>query len=190
MALTHVRRTLLLTLLLAIYLASSVRSLVGDWMRRDAFDPFLPAARAVELRIAEGRFAEAMPLAADLERAYPDQPDIAFWQARIHHGLNDPRQEAAAWERYVAASPAPAEACPAVAEAYARAGQPADSLRAYERCAEWAPDEAEALIDLAEAYALNRREGDACAAFERAAAIDPTNPAPARRLQAMRGGAR
>jgi hypothetical protein len=50
-----VRRTFLLVLLLAIYLASHVRSLVGGVVRRGEFDPFLPAARALEQRIGEGR---------------------------------------------------------------------------------------------------------------------------------------
>jgi len=114
-----VRRTFLLVLLLAIYLASHVRSLVGGVLRRGEFDPFLPAARALEQRVGEGRFADALPLARELERTYPRDAQVAFWRARVHHGLNDSRSEAAAWERYIALSSAPEEACPALAEAYA-----------------------------------------------------------------------
>ena len=112
-----VRRTLLLVLLLALYLASDVRSLLGGFVSRGTFDPFLPAARAIEQRIADGRFTEALPLAIDLERAYPGEPQIAWWFARVHHGLQDPVSEAAAWERYVESSPAPGDACPAWPEA-------------------------------------------------------------------------
>lgn len=182
------RRTFLLVLLLAIYLASHVRSMVGDVFRRDAFDPFLPTARALEQRVAEGRFAEALPLAMELDRAYPRQAPIALLLARVHHGLNDAVQEAAAWERYVATSPAPAEACPALAEAYARAGQPAESLRAYERCAQLAPDDPEALINLGDAYVRQGRGREARAAFERAVDFDPENVDIHRRLRTMLDG--
>ncbi len=135
------RRTLLLSALLALYLASSVRSAVGGFFRRDAFDPFLPSARALEQRMAENRFSEALPLAADLDRAYPREPQIAMWLARIHHGLGDAAREAAAWEQYVALSPAPAEACPAWPDAYAHAGRSAESRRAAERCAAFGEDD-------------------------------------------------
>jgi len=187
---THARRTLLLLFLLAVYLAPRVRSMAGDLFRGDGFDPFLPTVRALEQRIADGRFADALPLAIELDRAYPRQAPIALLLARVHHGLNDAPQEAAAWERYVAMSPAPAEACPALPEAYARARQPAESLHAYERCVQFAPDDPEVFVDLGEAYALNRRERDACAAFEHAAALDPENPVTRRRLQTLRDGSR
>ena len=77
-AVTHARRTLLLVFLLAVYLAPTVRSMAGDFFRRDAFDPFLPTVRALEQRIAEGRFADALPLAIELDRAYPRQAPIAL----------------------------------------------------------------------------------------------------------------
>jgi tetratricopeptide (TPR) repeat protein len=148
---TDVRRILLLLALLAMYSASDVRSMMGGLFRSERFDPFLPAGRALEQRIGDGRFAEALPLAIELDRTYPRQPQIAFWLARVHHGLNDAAREAAAWERYVATSPAPAEACPALPEAYEHAAQPDASLRAYERCAEWAPDDEELRSDVEEA---------------------------------------
>ena len=189
-AVTHARRTLLLLFLLAVYLAPTVRSMAGDFFRRDKFDPFLPTVRALEQRIAEGRFADALPLVIELDRAYPRQAPIALLLARVHHGLNDAAREAAAWERYLATSPAPAEACPALPEAYASAKQPAESLRAYERCAQFAPDDPEVFLDLGEAYVLNHRQGEACTAFERAFALDPENPVTRRRLQALRDGSR
>jgi Flp pilus assembly protein TadD len=188
-AVTHARRTLLLLFLLAVYLAPTVRSMAGEFFRRGAFDPFLPAARALEQRIGEGRFADALPLAHALERTYPHEAQVAFWLARIHHGLNDAKSEAAAWEQYITLSEAPGEACPALPEAYARAGQETESLRAFERCAQFAPDDPEEFIDLGDAYARHGRERDARAAFERAADLDPENPDIHRRLRAVHEGA-
>ena len=180
------RRTFLLVLLLAIYLASHVRSLVGGVLRRGEFDPFLPAARALEQRVGEGRFADALPLARELERTYPRDAQVAFWRARVHHGLNDSRSEAAAWERYIALSSAPEEACPALAEAYARAGRPAESLQAYERCAAFDDGDVGRLVDLGEAYARAHRTRDAIAQYERAASIDPGDPNLVSRMTALR----
>jgi len=108
-----------------------------------------------------------------------------MWLARVHHGLNDAAREADAWESYVGLGTAPAEACPALPEAYARAGKPSDTLRAYERCTTFAPNDAEAVIDLGDAYARERRWHDACAQYTRAAELDPDNPLPAARLSGV-----
>ena len=181
------RRTLLLAALLSAYAAAGVRPAIGDALRRGRFDPWLPAARALEQRIEEARFADALPLAQELDRVYPREPQIAWWLARVHHGLHDPRREAAAWEAYVDTSAAPDDACPALADAYAQAGRAPDALHAYERCVQFAPEDPEARIDLGEAYARAGRQSDAQAAFDAAARLDPANPVAVRRLQAMRG---
>jgi len=182
---SNVRRGWVLAALAGAYLAVGMRPLIGQMFRRAGFDPFLPAARALELRIEEGRFAEALPLAIDLDRAFPHEPQIVLWRARIQHGLSDPRREATAWEEYLALGVAAAEACPALPDAYARAGLAAEALRAYERCTTVAPDNAEAFIDLGDAYVREQRMREACAAFDRAAALDPDNPTPERRLREL-----
>jgi len=178
----------ILVVLLGAYLASGFRGIVSDVARRGEFDPFLPAARAIEHRIGEGRFAEALPLAIDLRRIYPREPQIALWIARIHHGLNDAAHEAAAWEAYVGLSPAPAEACPALPEAYARSGRGAEALPAYERCTAWDRDDAEVLIDLGDAYLRANRARDARVQYERARQLDPANPIVTSRLVGPGGG--
>ena len=185
-AVTHARRTLLLLFLLAVYLAPTVRSMAGEFFRRGAFDPFLPAARALEQRIEEGRFADALPLAHELERTYPREAQVAIWLARVHHGLNDSGSEVVAWERYVTLSPAPEEACPALPEAYARAGKPAESLQAYERCAAFDDRDVVRLVDLGEAYARAHRTHDAIAQYERAASLDPEDRNLVSRMTALR----
>lgn len=180
-------RTLLLAALTAVYLAAGLWGRIGALVSPHRFDPFLPLARAVELRIEAGRFAEALPLAASLARTYPNEPLIAFWRGQIQHGLGDAGAEAAAWEDYVRLSPTPSESCPALPVAYARAGRDADALAAYERCATFAPDDADRLVDLGDAYARDGRGRDALAAFSRAAALDDDNPSLAARLSALGG---
>lgn len=128
------RRTLLFVALLVLYFGSALRPVIEDRLRHGAFHPFLAPARVLEQRLAEERFAEALPLARDLDRTYPGEAQIALWLARIHHGLNDAGAEAAAWERYIVRSSAPEEACPALPEAYARAGRPDASRDASARC--------------------------------------------------------
>jgi hypothetical protein len=132
---SNARRTLLLVALLVLYFGSALRPVIEDRLRHGAFHPLLPPARVLEQRLAEERFAEALSLARDRDRTYPREAQIALWLARIHHGLNDAGAEATAWERYVMLSPAPEEACPALPEAYARAGRPAESRDASARCA-------------------------------------------------------
>jgi len=130
-----VRRAALLVALLGAYVAVGLRPVAGEFLSRGEFDPFLPAVRALEFRVEEARFEEALPLAQDLARVFPAEPEVALMLARVHHGLRDAASEASAWETYVTLSSTPAEACPALPEAYARAGQ-ADAARdAHARCA-------------------------------------------------------
>jgi len=184
-----VRRTLLLTALLAAYAALAFRGTATQVLRRGAFDPLLPLARSVEHRIGDKRFAEALPVALELQHAYPSEPLVVYWLAQIRHGLNDPSAEAEAWERYVAISPSPAEACPALPESYARQHRDDEALTAYEQCARFDADDGDLAMDLGDAYARAGRIADARAAFERAAQLDPDNSLVARRLTALRESA-
>jgi tetratricopeptide (TPR) repeat protein len=173
-----VKRTALLVVLLLIYAAFAFRGVVRGVLNRGAFDPLQPLGRTVEQRIAERRYAEALPVAMELQQAYPKEPLVAFWIAQVHHGLNHPSAEADAWERYMALSPAPAEACPSLPLAYVQMHRPEKALSSYERCAELAPDDVDVLIDVGKAYAEAGRRDRARAAFERAAILDPDHPLP------------
>ena len=178
-------RTPVLVFLLGAYAAVALRGSLAGMADRTRFDPFLPLARAVELRIGERRFAEALPIARGLRQTYPREPLVAYWLARIHHGLDAPRAEVEAWENYVRLSPAPEEACPALPQAYARLGLAEESLAAYRRCVEFSPDDVDRLSDLGEAYARAGRKMEARAAFEHACRLDPENPAFADRVAAL-----
>jgi tetratricopeptide (TPR) repeat protein len=174
-----VKRTLLLVALLLVYAAFAFRGAVRGILQRGAFDPLLPFGRTVELSIGDKRFGEALPAALELQQAYPTEPLVAYWLARIHHGLEHPAAEAEAWERYMALSPAPAEACPSLPLAYTRLRRIDLALATYERCARLAPDDADLLRDLGTAYADAGKASEAKAAFDRAAQLDPDWP-PAR----------
>jgi len=178
-----VKRTLLLLALLLAYVWTGVQGIVLDALHRNRFDPFLPLARTLERRVEERRFADALPMALELEKAYPDEPLVAYWIGRIRHGLGDRAAEAAAWERYLAIATTPDEACPAWPEAVAAARGVAAEVDAYARCAAFDAADVDRLVDFGDAQVRAGRADAARATFEKAAALDPDNPLIARRLQ-------
>jgi len=179
-----VKRTLLLLALLLAYAWTGLQGFVLGALHRNRFDPLLPLARRLEQRVEERRFADALPIALELEKTYPEEPLIAYWIGRIRNGLGDRAAEAAAWQRYVAMSPTPEEACPAWPEALAAIGRPDAALEAFARCAAFDPTDADRLVDLGDALLGAGRADDARATFRKAAVIDPDDPLIANRLQA------
>jgi len=141
------------------------------------FEPLEPRPRVVSQLIAARQFAEALPLAVELRQSYPDEPEIVYWLAAIHHGLSAWRDEAAAWEDYIRVSATPEAACPALPEAYARLGDVSKTLAAYERCRALDPQNPDRLFDLAIAYERSGRGSDAIPLYRQAAALDPHDPA-------------
>jgi tetratricopeptide (TPR) repeat protein len=150
-----------------------------------SFDPLNPRGRHVEESIATGRFADALPVVLSIREAFPDQPLVSYWLAEIYRGLDRPRDEAGAWDAFVALTPARLAACPAWPQAHARAGHDEAALRAYEQCVRMAPDDSERLIDLADALASRRKMDAARAAYARAAALDRADPRAALRLREL-----
>jgi len=130
------KRTALLTLLLASYAAILGRTAAARMFRTAGFDPLAPQPSTVESLIVAGRFADALPLATQLKASYPKEPLVSYWLARINAGLNHPIEEAEAWEAFVRVSLQPTDACPAWPDAYRRAGRLEASRAAAERCDE------------------------------------------------------
>ena len=130
-------RTVLLTALLAAHALVLGRGAVAGLVSASRFDPLAAQPASVEQLIVARRFADALPRANDLHTRYPDEPLVAYWLATINHGLDQPRAEASAWEDYVRTSKAPAEACPAWPDAYARLGDRARAQTASTRCREF-----------------------------------------------------
>lgn len=167
-------RRLTLAVLLAAYAAVFVR--FPAWGRDAAFDPMEPRGREVEMAIEAGRFAQALPMTQDLRVSHPDDPTIQFWLAEIHRGLQRPAEEAAALEHLLRLTNFADAACPALPEAYARAGDTARALDAYTRCAGAGATDAERWFDLGVAQAAAGNDAEALAAFATSRALDPTNP--------------
>jgi len=172
-----VTRTVLFIALLVAYAAAfgqlpTVRANGGP-----RFDPLDRRPHAIEQLIVAGRFDEALQPATDLQRSFRAEPLLAYWLATIHHGLNQWQQEATAWEEYLRLSPTPADACPALPEAYMRLGWADHALVSYERCATFDPRDPESLIDLGRAYERAGRLEEAGAQYRRAADLEPNHPA-------------
>jgi tetratricopeptide (TPR) repeat protein len=145
-------------------------------------DVVSPRAREVEQAIASARFSAALPIALELRQAHPDEPLVELWLAAIYRGLDRHHDEAASWERFIALGSAPAEACPGLADAYARADA-TRAVAAYQRCVDLDPRDPERLIDLAMALERAGRGQEAVEAWHRAGRLDPKHPAVARRLE-------
>jgi hypothetical protein len=110
-----------------------------SFSRADAsFDPLSPRGREAERAIEEGRFADARPIVVELQKTHADDPVLAYWMAEIEHGSGTASAEAAAWARVLALTHEADAACPALPNAYARAGDSARARDGQERCA--APD--------------------------------------------------
>ncbi len=136
----------------------------------------LPAeAWLAESRAAfdDGRYGEALPPTLERTRAVPSQH--VYWErlALVYQHLGQAADEAAAWERMVAVSPNPVDACPALPEAYGRASNaPAAALDAFRRCAAFDTENADMLFHLGRAL---ERAGDAAgaeAAYRKAVAVN------------------
>jgi tetratricopeptide (TPR) repeat protein len=166
------------SVLWAVLLLGYVALFQGSrWTGGDRLDPLAPAPREVEHAIAVGRFDDALPIALDLQRTYPDEPLVAQWLGRIYRGLGRRAEEASAWERFVAESSEPAEACPAIAHAYEALEDRARALAWFERCVGYGPDQPERLTDLAEAWERAGDRRQALDSYRRAARLDPGDPA-------------
>ena len=129
-------RTKLLIALLVLYVAVLGRGQAERLFVPRHLDPFAPRPKAVEQLIVARRFAEALPLAAELHANYPHEPLVSYWLATVNHGLNRAPAEAAAWTDFVRVSKAPGDACPAWPEALSRAGQVEQARGAFDRCRE------------------------------------------------------
>jgi len=169
-------RTLLLGALLLAYAAVVFR--VPARGAASKFDPLDRRPHRVESLIVGARYAEALPLALELRRNFPNDPEPAFWLATIQRGLGRTGAEVEAWEDYARLSPEPLDACPAWPEAYTRIGRGDRALAIYERCAVTLdPRDPARWADLADAYTRAGRPQAAVEALRRAAALDPDNPA-------------
>ena len=160
---------------------------VPNPFRRRGFDPLGSRPRIVEKLISARQFSQALPLAQELRRSFPNEAQVAFWVASIHHGLGDSQAEASALEDYARLSSTLAGSCPALPAAYARLGDGPRAVAVYERCLQQDPQDPDRLSDLAAAYEASGRTADALELYRRAISLDPYNPSLAHRIATLDG---
>lgn len=179
------KRGLLIGVLLLLYAAPLIeRSGLGQGSR-GRFDALQPGPRDVERAIASHRFADALPVALDLQKAYPQEALVAYWLAGIYHNLDRPAEEAAAWEDFKQRSSAPEEACPSLAQAYERMNDRTRALAEFERCTTLDSRNPDRFVDLGEAAERLGEHARALAAFAHAGDLDPTDPSVAARFREL-----
>lgn len=162
-----------------------VLSLYGTVLLRPrvSTDPAETSNASAERWLAESRDAfeaarydAALQPTIALTRAFPNQQVYSERLALIFQHLGRHAEEAAAWERVVAVSPTPVEACPALPDAYVRAAGFSDAaLDAFERCAAFEPRNADMLFNLARARERAGRTDKAEGAYREALRIDSAN---------------
>jgi tetratricopeptide (TPR) repeat protein len=122
------------------------------------------------------RYQEALEPTLALTRALPNQQVYIERLALIYQHLGKAAEEAAAWERMVAISPTPWDACPALPDAYVRAeGWSPAALDAFERCAAYEPSNPDLLFYVGRARERTGRAGGAEEAYHKAIAINPAD---------------
>jgi tetratricopeptide (TPR) repeat protein len=83
---------------------------------------------------ASGRWQDALEPTKAIAARFPGQHVYLARLAEIYNKLERPADEAATWELFMDRAPLPAEACPAVGNAYRRIGKYDLALSAFERC--------------------------------------------------------
>lgn len=85
---------------------------------------------------ASERWQDALEPTKAIVARFPGQHVYIARLAEIYNKLERPADEAATWELFMDRAPLPAEACPAVGNAYRRIGKYDLALKAFERCFE------------------------------------------------------
>lgn len=163
-------RALLAALVLAIFVWTltprAVPAKAGDddvekllTLSRDAFD--------------KRNWDAALQPTTMLVEKFPNQQVFAERLAKIYAGLDKAGDEASAWERFLRVSPTPQDACPAVAEAYWRAGDKEKSLDASVRCRDFDPLSGELNYFLGRAYERANKPAEAKQAYLDALKVEP-----------------
>jgi tetratricopeptide (TPR) repeat protein len=120
-----------------------------------------------------GHWEKALAPTRALVDHFPTQQVYSDRLARIYFNLSKPVEEAAAWEQFVRSSSTPEDACPAIGQAYLRAGKRDASLNAFERCRDFEPTSAEGWFFLGQAYQREGRNDEALQTFREAVRVDP-----------------
>lgn len=147
----------------------------------------IPSRVTLPASEAEALAAQADRLAADgnadaaiapllrLQRTHPQTVAYVHQLAVLYGGAGRHDAEAEAWERFMASSPRPEQACPHLPIAYQRQGQATRALAAFDKCLELAAAEAGILTAAAAAHEAAGNTARARAIHEQALAANPSS---------------
>ncbi len=122
------------------------------------------------------RFEDARPLAQSMVKEFPNNPIYLRRLAEIQGELGNSREEAEAWEGFMKVSPSPAEAFPALGNAYRRMGRIDRCIEAFQRAVALEPRNSELLFYLGRAYEYGHAYAKALETYKRACSLNPGDP--------------
>ena len=104
--------------------------------------------------ISEGKHTEALAPALKLYSAYPGNNIYIQTLAQIYHRLENYKEEAEYWEKFLQYAPLPVEGCPQIGQAYWKQKRTKEAISAFERCLSFEPDNFDSIFFLAHALEL------------------------------------
>ncbi|MBI5597469.1 MAG: tetratricopeptide repeat protein [Elusimicrobia bacterium] len=113
--------------------------------------------------------AEALSAVRGLLATDPDNPLYRRHEAAVLFAAGDFAGAAAAAERFIRSAPEPTQACPLIANAYRRMGDPARFLDALRRCLAFDPHNAENAFNFAQGLEDSGRLAEAADLYARIA---------------------
>ena len=132
------------------------------------------------------RWDEALEPTRTLVERFPHQHLYVERLANIYHQLNRPADEAAAWERVLTTAPTLENVCPAIGEAYQKAGDAPAAIDAFKRCLDRDPRDSEFMYHLARAYQRTGQVPAAERVYREALVIEPSHADAAVALATLR----
>lgn len=126
--------------------------------------------------ISDGKYQDALKPLLRLNRAYPDNHIYLQQLAESYDHLNQPKEEAEYWEKYIDHSPTPLVGCPALPRAYEKLGDSHEKeiIAAYERCLALDPTNTDSIFFLAH-YLENAGQADRAAElYQKGIVLSPT----------------
>ncbi|MBP7777462.1 MAG: hypothetical protein KA371_10060 [Acidobacteria bacterium] len=124
---------------------------------------------------SSGRWQDALEPTKAIVARFPGQHVYLARLAEIYNKLERPEDEAATWELFMDRAPLPAEACPAIGNAYRRIGKYDLALSAFERCFQTDTTNAELVFFVGLANEWLTRFGPAEEFYQRAIRIATTH---------------
>lgn len=133
----------------------------------------LAKAKALE---AQNKFQEAIVPLTRLREIYPENHIYIGQLADIYHQLEDYKQEAEMWEKFLTYAPLPYEGCPQIGKAYQAQGLKKEARHAFERCLAMDEQDSDSLFFLGHAVETDGEYDLAAKLYRRGLQVSPRYP--------------